>query len=289
MNAKVFRDYSQSELDAQYDNRAKVADFEAHVRRWERSCKAVRETLDARFDIAYGEGADEKLDVFTADRPAAPIQFFIHGGYWRQFSKDEFSYVARVFQPRGAITVLVNYSLIPAVTMGELVRQCRAALGWVWRNAADFGGDRERIYISGHSAGGHLVGMLCATDWPQFEAALPADLIKGATSLSGLMDLEPIRLCFLNETLALSERDVLENSPARLARGSDAPLNLFVGAEEGPEYLRQSEVLAQHWAAPPDPPQLHVPVGENHFSIVTQLDEPDSAVATAVAAQMGLD
>ena len=131
--------------------------------------------------------------------------------------------------------------------MDELVRQCRAGLGWVYRNAESFGGDPDRIFISGHSAGGHLVAIMMATKWPGLDAQSPAlrgDLIKGGCGISGLYDLEPIRLCFLNEDLNLNKKVADRNSPVQLWPAGPAPLVLAVGGEEGPEYLRQSEDLA---------------------------------------------
>ena len=164
---------------------------------------------------------------------------FITGGIGAHYIKDDFSYVAYAVHEAGAATVVVNYALVPEVRFDELVRQCRAALAWVWRNADRFGGDREKIFVSGHSAGGHLVAMMMVADWPAFDAELPAQPIRGGFGISGLYDLEPIRLCFLNEDLKLSEEDAIRNSPMKQRRTCLSPLLLPVGAREGPEYLRQ--------------------------------------------------
>jgi arylformamidase len=115
--------------------------------------------------------------------------------------------------------VVINYALIPTVDMDELVRQCRASIAWVWRHADSFNGDPGRLFVSGHSAGGHLVAMLMATDWPAFGA--PADVLKGGCGISGLYDLEPIRLCYRNDVLALTPEAARRNSPIpRAARSS---------------------------------------------------------------------
>jgi len=201
--------------------------------------------------------------------------------------KADFSFVAHAFQPAGAAVVVINYALMPAVAMDELVRQCRASVAWVYRNAPSFGGDPHRIFVSGHSAGGHLVAMLLATDWPAF-AGLPADVVKGGAGISGLYDLEPIRLCYLNDTLQLGPDAARRNSPVHLLPGSRAPLLLPVGGLEGPEYHRQSEDLAAAWRARGVPCEVMDLAGIQHFSIVSQLEDPTSDLGRAILRQMGL-
>jgi len=288
MNANVFGNYERAALDREYDNRAKVPDFAAYLERWRPRNALARDLPGCRRDVPFGPSEAETLDLFPGSGARnAAINVFYHGGYWKAFGKDDFSFVAHAFQPRGAITVVVNYALLPGVDMDELVRQCRAALAWVWRNAPEFGGDRERVYVSGHSAGGHLAAMLMATDWAAFDPRLPAEPIAGACGISGLYDLEPIRLCFLNDDLHLTEADIVRNSPVRHPRPGNGSVLLPVGELEGPEYLRQSRQLASAWRGRVSPHLLVMP-GMHHFSIVDQLDDPDSALAAAIHRQMGL-
>ena len=282
----VFLDYSRETLDAEYDNRSKVDSAESHLSFWSARSSAVRAQGNHRLDVVFGPSLDEKLDVFLVDQPDAPIHFFIHGGYWHLLSKAEFSFVAQPFRLNGAITVVINYALIPRVDMNELVRQCRKALAWTWKNAHTFGGDQNQIHVSGHSAGGHLVGMLCATDWRRFDSELPSNPIKSATSLSGLMDLEPISKCFLGDILHLSEQDIRRNSPVQLQRNNLCPLTLAVGGKEGREYLRQSAALVKHWSGLRPKPQLKVLEDEDHFTIVEQLDDPESEVSRLLLTHM---
>ena len=284
----VFLHYDQAALDREYNNRDKVPDYADHLDRWQALSMQARRELEAQLDLGYGPSAAETLDVFTVAGRNAPVQVFFHGGYWKMLHKDDFSYVAYGLQPAGAITVVVNYALIPEVDMDELVRQCRAALAWVYRHAESFGGDRARIYISGHSAGGHLTAMLMATEWSMFELGLPADLVKGGCGISGLYDLEPIRLCYLNDDLELTPEAAERNSPVRLARHAKGPLLLPVGGLEGPEYLRQSETLAEHWRDQGAAPEVMVMAGQDHFSIAAQLETTDSELSRAIQRQMGL-
>lgn len=288
MGAPIFRGYDREALDREYDNRGKVTDSADYLAWYPRESAAARGELACRLDVPYGPSPAETLDVFPAPgAPPAPIQVFIHGGYWRALDKADFSYVARAFRPAGAATVVINYGLIPSVDMDELVRQCRAAVAWVYRRARSFGGDPERIFVSGHSAGGHLVAMLMATDWPAF-AGLPADLVKGGCGISGLYDLEPIRLCFLNETLTLTLEQARRHSPVHLAPIGPSPLLLPVGGLEGPEYHRQTDDLAAAWRRHGLAMEVMAMPGLHHFSIVAQLNDPSSELSRAVLRQMGL-
>ena len=282
----VFRDYDQKALDREYNNREKVADAAAWLARYASQSARARTELASRLDVRYGTHPGETLDIFlTPRRGLAPVHAFIHGGYWHRLDKADFSFVARAFQPAAAAVVVVNYALIPTVDMNELVRQCRAAIAWVYRNAESFGGDPDRVTISGHSAGGHLVAMLMSTDWKGAEG-LPADVIKAGCGISGLYDLEPIRLSYLNDVLTLTPEHARRNSPVRLVPERANPLLLAVGGEEGPEYHRQTDDLAAAWRRRGLPCDVMDMAGLNHFSIMGQLETPSSELSRAILEQM---
>jgi len=285
MGTLIFRGYDREMLDREYDNRRKVPDFADYFARYASESAATRREFECRLDVPYGPGPGETLDIFPAG-PSAPIQLFIHGGYWRAMDKADFNYVARAFRPAGAAVVVINYALVPAVGMDELVRQCRASVAWVHRHAGSFGGDPERLFISGHSAGGHLVAMLMSTDWRAW--GLPADVIKGGSGISGLYDLEPIRLSYLNRDLGLGPEQARCLSPVHLPPERSGPLLLPVGGLEGPEYHRQTDELARAWWKRGLPCEVMDMPGLNHFSIVAQLGDPASELARAIRRQMGL-
>ncbi len=272
----IWQDYDQPGLDAQYNNRKRFPDYIDRFAAWAHWSRGTRDKLNCRLDVAFGEQATEKLDIFPANQSGAPIYVFIHGGYWYSLDKSDCSYVAEGMVPQGVTTVVNNYVLAPHASMDEIVRQNRAALAWLWQNAAEFGGDRDRIYVTGHSAGGHLAAMLLATDWPNFEVDLPRDLVKGACAISGLFELEPIQLSYLNQKLGMDPEMAKRNSPALLDYPIEAPLLLIVGKDESDEYHRQSEVMAEKWRKLGYPQQLHVPDGLDHFAIVDSLIDPNA-------------
>src|SRR5881409_1765600 len=265
----VFRDYDRAALDREYDNRAKVKDAPEWLERYARESAKARAEISCRLDVAYGPSPGETLDVFPAPGSApAPVHVFIHGGYWHRLDKADFSFVARGLLPAGAVVVVINYALIPTVQMAELVSQCRASIAWVHRHAASFGGDPRRIFVSGHSAGGHLVAMLMSTDWGS--EGLPADVIKAGCGISGLYDLEPIRLCYLNDVLSLTPEAARRNGPVHCPPPRSGPLLLTVGGLEGPEYHRQTEELAAVWRSRRLPCQTLDMPGLHHFSILSE-------------------
>jgi arylformamidase len=288
MGRPVFREYDQVGLDAEYDNRRKVSDSADWLGRYAAESERARADLAGRLDLAYGPSAGETLDVFPAPRGPAPVHVFVHGGYWHRLDKADFSFVARGLHPAGAAVVVVNYALMPAVRMDELVRQCRAAIAWVWRNATSFGGDPARVFVSGHSAGGHLTAMLMSTDWKAFDGAVPADLLKGGCGISGLYDLEPIRLSYLNAILELTPEEAQRNAPVHHPPARSGPLLLAVGAREGPEYHRQTHELADVWRSRGLRCAVVEMPGHHHFSIVAELLEPASTLSRLLAKQMGL-
>lgn len=285
MSRLVFLGYDREALDREYDNRRKVADSAAWLDRWARDSARARQELPCRLDVAYGPHPGETLDVFPAPGPGpAPVQVFIHGGYWHRLDKSDFSFVARAFRAAGAATVVVNYALIPAVDMDELVRQCRAAVAWVWQHAASFGGDPARIHVSGHSAGGHLIAMVMATEWERFGA--PPGVVRSGAGLSGLYDLEPIRLCYLNDVLGLTAEAARRASPVHLPPPARGRLLLGVGALEGAEYHRQTRALADAWSTGGMELTVMELAGHHHFSIVSELADPTAGLSRAIVEMM---
>ena len=292
-DSTVYRDYGQEALDAQYNNRARVPEHEDIHAGYQARAAAVLEEFETRLDVSYGPSAEETLDVYLPENAAetaqgAPINVFLHGGYWFSRHKNDFRFLAQGLTRAGAALVVVNYALVPSVDLDELVRQCRAAVAWTFDNAHTFGGDKERIFVSGHSASGQLTAMMMATDWPAFAGGLPTDLVKGGTAISGIYDLEPIRLTFMQETLGFTPEQVARNSPLGLTPATGAPLIVAVGGDESEEFLRQGETFTAQWAKEGVPCGMMVRPGINHFTILGEFADPESGLTRAVRKQMGL-
>lgn len=183
--------------------------------------------------------------------------------------------------------MIVDYALMPQVRLDEIVRQCRASVAWTRANAATFNADPDRIFVSGHSAGGPLTAMIMATDWLAFSGA-PTNPVKGGCALSGIFDLEPVRLCYIQGTLGLSDDEAKRNSPIHRVPNTGVPLIAVVGSDESNEFHRQNLALCHTWNAASNDGQLLVRPDMNHFTIVGEFAEPTSSLAAAVASQKGL-
>ncbi len=282
----VYRGYDRAGLDAQYNNRALVPDFARYFERWKTSSAAARaQVKGAAFDVPYGPSAAETLDIFPAPSKGGrkpPVLAFFHGGYWRALDKGDFSYPAQPYVYAGITYVSINYGLTPNVTLDELIRQARAAVRWLYRNAPAHGGDIDQLYVSGHSAGGHLAPLVMTTDWSA--QGLPPDTVKGAVAISGLYDLEPIRLSYLNEGMNLDDASVRRNSPIHQvppAHRKYGRLVLCVGGDESAEFRRQQADYAAAWAKSQAGALIVDAPGRNHFSVVDAFAAPEHALFRA--------
>jgi arylformamidase len=282
----IYLDYDQTALDEQYNNRARFPNYLDHFNAWRTWSAATRSTTRHVADVAFGPSPEEKIDVFPAEKEAAPLYVFIHGGYWYSLDKGDYSYIADGMKPHGVTTVVNNFGLAPGHDMDEIVRQNRAALAWIWQHANEYEADPNKIYVAGHSAGGHLAAMLLATDWPAFGAGLPPDLVKGACAIGGIFDLEPIRLSFLNKTLHLTPAQVARHSPLRQTYPVPAPLLLVVAADESDEFHRQSREMAATWKRIGYPVDLVVPDKLDHFDVANQLRDPTCKLVDLQLAHM---
>jgi arylformamidase len=268
---------SPDDLEVQYNNRMRVPDHPQVLARWDKASQVAREGSVCRLDLAYGSGAGETLDVFPAAQQSgapAPVLVFIHGGYWRALDKAQHSFVAPSFNADGAMVVVPNYALCPAVTVEQIALQMTQALAWTYRHAAQFGGDPGRIAVAGHSAGGHLAAMMLSCRWKEVASDLPVHLVAGALSISGMFDLEPLRLTpSLQTDLQLTPAAVRRLSPAFFPRPKSGRLYATVGAEESDEFLRQNHLIRDVWG-PTAVPVCEVLPGKNHFTVMESLADP---------------
>lgn len=281
----LYLEYDKEALDNQYNPRFWVPDHEVHTKATTARSQAAIEKLDGQFNIAYGDSDDEILDIFPATGTNDPVRIFFHGGAWIRNTKADACYGADTHVEAGALFVAVNFSKLTAVPLGEMIRQSRAAVTWVYNNIKSYGGDPERIFIGGHSSGGHQCGMVMGTDWADW--GLPANVIKGATLLSGNYDLYPLSLCSRNDTMELkTNEEVTALSPIHCIPQQGCPLVIATAEHDSAEFKRQSDAYFAAWTAAGHSAERLSVEGANHFSITQALGDGDSDLSRAALSQM---
>jgi arylformamidase len=259
-----------------------VVDVVRYFEAWKRESLLSKLQIP-RFDLdlAFGSSPGQRLDVFygyqsTKTQPPTsdfPTLVFIHGGYWRALDKQDFSFIARAYASAGVNVVVTNYDLCPTVTLRQICLQQAQALAWVYRQSDDLGLNKNRIVVSGHSAGGHLSALLLAAKWERLGKDLPTNLIKAAISLSGLFDLRPIaKAPFLAKDVRLSTSEAIALSPAFMRSATNAPLLTAVGEFESVAFHEQTELIEKAW---PNNFRQRLPaLGANHFTICDRFATP---------------
>ena len=271
----VWLDMDQKELDDAYDQTVYAPNQPLVARRRNLASEAARRRLQPAERFAYGETEIEKLDVYKTKKPNAPINVYIHGGAWRNGEAKDFAAPAEMFVQAGAHFVVVDFVQV-GDTGGDLmpmIRQVRSAVAWVYKNAARFGGDAERIYITGHSSGAHLSGCTLITDW-QKEFGLPPTIIKGGLLISGMYDLKPVRLSKRSKYVNFTDEVEQALSSQRHLDKLTAPIIVAYGDQETPEFQRQGREFAAAVKAAGKPVELIVGEGFNHFEMQETLANP---------------
>ena len=275
----LYRGMNRTALDAAYNNTEAVgiAKRDQYVAARVARSDAFRRAHAGRIDLRYGNGPRQRLDVFPCGTAGAPTLVFIHGGYWQQNDKEPFAFIGEGLLPAGFNLAVVEYTLAPAARLDAIVAEIRASVAWVIDHAKELGGAPNRVFVSGHSAGGHLTAM-----------AMADTRVAGGLAISGIFDLEPIRLNYLNEKLGLDAAEAQRNSPMLHLPTRAAPLVVTVGLGELPELIRQSEEFAtarQHRGLPGQ----YLPLADHdHFSILDELARPDGQLVTAMKTLAGV-
>ena len=274
------------ELIQQYNPRAAVPDHEVWKAHWGLDSERVRASLQGHLRVPYGDTPGQCMDVFPAKQKGAPVQVFVHGGFWRFLDSFDHTLIVPMFHEAGAATVLLNYDLCPIVPLTEVIAQIRRGLAAVYERADEYGYDRDKLYISGHSAGGHLSAMLAASDCAAL--GLPADAIKGAAMISGLYDLTPMLRVPGGEELLMTPETVPEVSPMWNLPPVSVPLIAAVGGHETREWIRQTDDIVAKCRANGSQVVSIRPDYDNQYSILYTFSNPVTELGAAVLKQMGL-
>ncbi len=261
----LYRGMDRAALDAAYNNGAAVKDSAQIVAGWEARSARLRARHPEGMDLRYGPGERNRIDYFAARRDG-PVLAFIHGGYWQNRSKEIFAFVAEGPLAWGINVALVGYTLAPQKRLDGIVAEIHASMGWLQESIPILGGDLGKLFVSGWSAGGHLTAM-----------AMSHPAVKGGLAISGIYDLEPMRLSYINDKLQLDEAEARRNSPG----ATQKPLFIAYGADELPELCRQSEEYARLLGR-----KATAVAGKDHFTVLEELASPHGAL-TALARKLG--
>ena len=285
----VFMDYDQVELDAAYDQTYYEPLIGQIAERLASNSEATRARIGMPRRVAYGPTEIEKLDIYRSNRSKAPIFVFIHGGNWLVGAAKDYGYAAEMFINVGAHYVALDFIAIKDAggDLGVMAAQVRRGIAWVHRNAANFGGDPDRIYIGGHSSGGHLCGVALVTDW-QREFGLPGNIVKGGLCMSGMYEMAPVRLSWRRTYVNFNDAMEDAMSSQRHIERIVAPIVVTYGTFETPDFQRQSRDFAAAVRAAGKPVQLIETPNYAHLEMVESLGNPYGPNGRAALALMKL-
>jgi acetyl esterase/lipase len=251
-------------LEAEYNNRARVPDHPAHIAGWQRDAAAYRDNARSQLDLAYGPGERHRLDLFYPQNGdvGGPVVLFIHGGYWQAFDKSSSSHLARGVNERGLTVAVPSYHLAPAVTLADIVSDMERAANFVMQRTG------RSLVAAGHSAGGHLAACLMARPDRLQQPVL------AAMPISGLFDLPPLVPTSINKALGLTIEEARRLSPLAWEPPGNGHLVAVVGGAESSEFLRQSQAIVDHWGKAGVATRYHEVPGAHHFDVIAGLANP---------------
>jgi arylformamidase len=278
---------SVAEFDLQYNPRTTIKNFQEYFDRDEARSREALQNLDGYVDVPYGPHEAQKMDIFRSRGASKGVLMFIHGGYWRALDKRFYNFLAPAFTKAGVTFANVNYALCPTVTVEEIVRQVLQASAWLYRNASNFGGHPQRIYVAGNSAGGHLTAMMLAAIWPVFAPDLPRKIFQGGLSISGVHDLRPLAgAAFLKPQVNFDLAVARRCSPVLMPPATDAKLWTCVGGAEPQAFQDLNSSIAKAWKKV-FAGDIKMP-GENHLSVTEKLGDPASPLFKGALRMMGI-
>jgi len=269
------------DYETEYNNRARVPEHPEIFARWAFEAENYRvDTLKdgrAQLGLCYGDTSRQFVDLFLpAAGEKAPLAVFVHGGWWRSLDPSMFSQMARGLNSHGVAVAVAGYDLCPNVTIADIIAQIRRGCAFLWQRYG------QRIFVYGHSAGGHLAAAMVATDWPSLYPKAPADLVPAGYSISGVFDLSPLVGISVNQDLRLDDAAAREVSPLYWPLAAGRVFDAVVGGFESSEFKRQSRGIVEAWQGKARTRYQEI-AGTNHFTVIDALADPDSAMVARVA------
>jgi len=268
--APDWRKLSRDELDRGLNNGEAVAGSGEIVAGWDARSAGLRKGFADHLDLRYGPRERNRIDFLKA-RAGAPTLLFIHGGYWQNRAKENFTTFAEGAMAHGINVALIGYTLAPDATLDQIVAEVHAGIDFLGHQLPALDGDGNGIVVSGWSAGGHLTAM-----------ALSHPLVRAGMAISGIYDLGPIRHSYLNVKLGLDEAAASRNSPMMQPGGPMKPLSLVVGSAELPQLRKQTADFAGHRARYRLPVTYEEIPGADHFSIMDEMAAPGGRITTLI-------
>lgn len=286
MKSTDYKGFRADEMEYQYNPRESVPEYPELAKVRAAQAKKVRETAKSWLNVAYGASPREKLDIYPADRPNGTVLVYIHGGYWRGGSKDDNANFVPTFTRRGATVVMVEYDLCPTVTVTDIVRQTRGAIAWVYKHIRSYNANPEKLFVSGHSAGGHLTALALAHDWSK--EGMAQDCIKGAVPTSGVFDLDMVMRISVQEQVRMTPECAKANSPFLNPPRVKCPMVVAVGGAEPKGWQQMSEDYFNYCKQQGMSVDYLVVPGANHYTMSEHLLDEKSPLTQAMIQQMEL-
>ena len=276
------------EREAQFNPRIAVPSANTYLENAAKAAAAAREQLasSSHLDLRYGTGAKQTLDILkgTSLGEPAPVVLFIHGGYWRALDKDDHTHLALPFIDAGAIFLNLNYSLCPEVTVSTITNEVRTGLIWAAQQASAYGGDPDRIFLYGHSAGAHLASMMMAETFPP--TAMRSEQVRGLFAISGIYEPEVVRTLPLNEEIGLDAAEAARNDVLQRVPRHAWPAIVAAGGDEPCGWVEQSRAFEALLLDHDIPVEFVIAEHCNHFSFLDILADSNHPLVSRMLQEL---
>lgn len=287
LESKVFLNYTQDELDRNYMQTVWAPNFKQIMERMNYRSELTLKTLGEPESYQYDQFPTHKIDFYKAENNNAPLMVFIHGGAWKSGSAKEYSYIANPFIANNINVAIIDFDDVTKVGLNGMIEQIRNSIKWIYVNSDKLSINKNKIYIIGHSSGAHLGGVLLTTDWKKQN--LPQYILKGATLISGMYEMKPVRLSVRSKYLNFNDKIENELSSIRHIESINTPVLLSYGGLESDEFKRQSNDFLERLKQYNKKSKLIVQPFFNHFEIIDDFGNPNNQMTNLTIQMIKMD